>query len=64
MRRVDPPRFKDNWKNKKPTGHKYYRCPVSGCPFVVTIEKPKPKPKDPFANYPKFIKPIPWPREL
>jgi hypothetical protein len=44
--------------------HQYFRCSVAGCPFVVTIEKPEPPPKDPFRRYPKTVKRIPWPNGL
>jgi hypothetical protein len=46
MRRVEGPRLKQYGNPKKST-HKYYRCSVAACPFVMVIEKKQPliKPK-------------------
>jgi hypothetical protein len=52
MRRVAGPKLVMYGKPKNPT-HKYYRCSVVGCPFVMTVEKRKPKEK---PKQPQYLK--------
>lgn len=55
MQRVAATHFRMYGKPKPPT-HKSYRCSVSGCPFVLTVEKPEPKPRYPCDLFPKVRK--------
>jgi len=52
MQPVQGPRLKIYAPKKKVATHKYFRCSVTGCPFVRVIEIPQPEEK-PKRLYPR-----------
>jgi hypothetical protein len=51
MLRVEGPPPLKMYGKPKPATHEYFRCPVSHCPFCMTVEIPQPARKIKHAGF-------------